>query len=589
MRLSIFNIHRSPEAKSSRAAIDNPRHTGQPSVLPAAPPQLRDETLQWLMTATALISSLVYLLGLKEMLQQGQIAELVGFGLAIFCLYALTLAKRVRFSIRAIAFFVLSMGLGTAAMANKWLAGDGRLTLLVIPLLAMFLFAEGCYSRWVRAISVVLCLSIIALAALQAYLQTQSTGFALASWLSSGVAFGMITLVVAFILDRYLHRMAESLSESLDRLEGFELERDRAVRQAEKSSHDLDRRLNQIRTVAEINSVTSRLLDLDTLLPQVCNLVKERFGFYYVGVFLVDANQEQAVLKAGTGEAGRKMLAASHRLKVGGDSMVGWATANRKARIALDIDEQGSNPNVTRFNNPHLPNTRSELALPIFTRQAMLGAMTIQSEQEAAFDQDDIIVLQSVADGLASAIENARLFAEQQANLDEISTLHRQYLHHSWLQALETGSCREYEYSSQSARAAETEEGSQASEQTMEIPIQLRGQQLGSMMLETTPGRVFSQDEQSLIQAVINQTALALENARLLDETRQRADQETISANISSKIWSTTNIDAILSTALQELSRSLGVEEGSIELWPENQPVEMVQAAVSSGTWPGAN
>ena len=142
------------------------------------------------------------------------------------------------------------------------------------------------------------------------------------------------------------------------------------------------------------------------------------------------------------------MVAAGHRLKVGGDSMIGWAAANLQPRIALDINREDGLTSVVRFNNPYLPDTRSELALPIISKQAVLGALTIQSTIEAAFDQDDITVLQSIASSLANAIENARLFAQIQTNLNEISILHRQYLRREWIQVLETQGPQEYCFNS---------------------------------------------------------------------------------------------------------------------------------------------
>jgi len=177
-------------------------------------------------------------------------------------------------------------------------------------------------------------------------------------------------------------------------------------KQAEKM---LERRAMQLQTAAEVSRAANSILAMDELLPQVVNLVRERFDLYYAGLFLVDETDQWAVLRAGTGEPGRKMLETGHKLEVGGASMIGWCIANQKARIVLDVGKE-----ATHFSNPLLPLTRSEMALPLISRDHVIGAMTIQSDQPAAFTQEDINVLQSMADQTANAIENARLFEESQ-------------------------------------------------------------------------------------------------------------------------------------------------------------------------------
>ncbi len=173
----------------------------------------------------------------------------------------------------------------------------------------------------------------------------------------------------------------------------------------------LERRSVQLQTAAEVSSAVSSVLDLEELIQMVVDLARERFGLYYAGLFLVDeassgeSGDKWAVLRAGTGEAGREMLAQGHKLVVGGESMVGSCIADRRARIALDVGAEGG-----RFRNPLLPKTRSELALPLIARDRAIGALTIQSTQEGAFTQEDIVVLQTMADQLANAIANARLY-----------------------------------------------------------------------------------------------------------------------------------------------------------------------------------
>jgi len=200
---------------------------------------------------------------------------------------------------------------------------------------------------------------------------------------------------------------------------GQVLIRKRAETEHERLLAALEHHSTQLQTAAEVSRAVSSILDPEALSPQVVDLVRERFNLYYAGLFLVDQTGEWtgepgkwAVLRAGTGEAGRQMLAQGHKLEIGGTSMIGWCVANKQARIALDVGEE-----ATRFENPLLPETHSELALPLISRGEAIGALTIQSSQEAAFSDEDIAVLQTMADQLANAVANARLYDQAQEEI----------------------------------------------------------------------------------------------------------------------------------------------------------------------------
>jgi PAS domain S-box-containing protein len=195
-------------------------------------------------------------------------------------------------------------------------------------------------------------------------------------------------------------------------------ERKQAEGALEQYAAELERRSIQLQTAAEVSRAASSILKPNELIQQAVNLVRERFDLYYVGLFLVDETGEWAVLRAGTGEAGRVQLDQSHRLETGGDSMIGWCVAHAQARISQDVAGE-----ATRFVNPLLPETRSEMALPLSSRGRVIGAMTIQSTSEEAFSEDDISVLQTMADQLANAIDNARLFEERSQRAQELAAL----------------------------------------------------------------------------------------------------------------------------------------------------------------------
>ncbi|MBN1978306.1 MAG: substrate-binding domain-containing protein [Anaerolineae bacterium] len=175
----------------------------------------------------------------------------------------------------------------------------------------------------------------------------------------------------------------------------------------------LEFRKVQMLAAAEVSQVVSSLLDPDELIQQVVELVQERFDLYYVGLFLVDGSW--VVLRAATGEAGKKMIEQGHKLQIGGDSTIGRCVGDHQACVAVGAGEE-----AVRFDNPLLPLTRSELALPLVSREGVIGALSIQSAQEMAFGEEDVAIFQTMVDQLANAIANARLYDKIQIAYAEV-------------------------------------------------------------------------------------------------------------------------------------------------------------------------
>jgi GAF domain-containing protein/HAMP domain-containing protein len=370
------------------------------------------------------------------------------------------------------------------------------------------------------------------------------------------------------VLSQAFATMIGQLRELMEGLEQRVAERTR----------ELERRTVQLATAAEVSRAATSVLDPDELVRRAVDLIRDRFGFYYVGLFLLDESRRWAVLRAGTGEAGRQMLKAGHRLQVGGESMVGWCTANAQARIALDVGEE-----AVHFDNPLLPETRSEMALPLISRGQVIGALTVQSTEVAAFSDEDITVLRTMADHLALTIDNARLFRQVQASLEEAQAIHRHYLQEAWegftpLSEIRLG----YRYTDPGVTSSEeawlpamTEAVQQGDAVTaadrgedveLAVPITLRGQTIGVLGLRRDEADGWTADDVAVAQAVAEQVALTLENMRLFEETRQRARREQMIREITSKMRGSTDLDTILQTTVQELAKVLGTSRTFVRL-----------------------
>ena len=320
---------------------------------------------------------------------------------------------------------------------------------------------------------------------------------------------------------------------------------------------DLEHRLGQIRSAAQISQLIAAEIDPQKLLQQVVDLIKDRFALYYAGVFLISEDNLFAKLEAGTGEAGRRMVAEGHKLGVGGSSMVGWATANRKARIAMDVGQE-----AIRFDNPHLPLTRTELALPLLRGKDPIGALTIQSTEPEAFDEDDIIVLQGIADSLATAIENAQFISKIEMNLNEINKLNQQYLKDAWDKTIESDT--------PTTITVESDEDIIEDENATyyDIPITLRDHQvIGNISLQSNRGS-WSGEEKEFMKEVSNQAALALESARLLDESQNRVQREQTLNELTARFSRSLDVDSLMQTVVRELGKLPSVSKVSLHIAP---------------------
>jgi GAF domain-containing protein/HAMP domain-containing protein len=326
--------------------------------------------------------------------------------------------------------------------------------------------------------------------------------------------------------------------------------------QLQSSINTLEKRVTerteQLKATIDVSRAASSILDPDQLIERTVNLITDRFGYYYAAIFLVDSTRQWAELKNATGEAGKTLKTQGHRLEVGGKSMVGMAINMGQARIALDVGTES-----VRFNNPLLPDTHSEIALPMIVGDRTVGALDVQSTQVEAFGEQDIIVLQGMVNQVAIALENARLFQETQTSLEELRSAQRQYLSEAWSETQREHSG--YEYNSGSVSTLPGQEAT-----ALNVPLTLREQIIGQLRLEGLQS--WTPEERGLIEAVATQATLALENARLLEDSQQLALRERLVAEITGKIWASPNIETILQTAIKELGRALRADDGTIEL-----------------------
>jgi GAF domain-containing protein len=313
-------------------------------------------------------------------------------------------------------------------------------------------------------------------------------------------------------------------------------------------------------------------------LERSAQLIQSRFGFYHTGIFLLDNSKEYAVLVASPTEAGKQMIANNHRLRVGELGIVGRVAATGEPRVTLDTDAD-----ATYFDNPYLPTTRSEMALPLKAKDQIIGVLDIQSEEPNAYNDDDVAIMQTMADQLATAIERTRLLEEVEQSLKELESAYGTYTRENWRRVSETGQSENKGYRFDNIRMEPVSELPEAAKTAFEtgrtinsnghssdrqavvaVPVKLRGQTIGVINLKLKEN--YGDDTISTIELASERLATALESARLYEEARLRADREQSIAQVTSAISASTNYEEILQTTVREIGSTLKDAEVIIQI-----------------------
>lgn len=352
------------------------------------------------------------------------------------------------------------------------------------------------------------------------------------------------------------------------------------TQEIEKQNETLSNRARQFQTVADVARQIVSAQELEKLLTTVTQLISDRFGFYHVGIFLLDENKQYAVLRAANSPGGQRMLARRHMLPVGKVGIVGFATGQGQVRIATDVGEDS-----IYFNNPDLPDTRSEMALPLKISDEVIGALDIQSRESNAFHEDDIELFTTLADQVAIAIYNNQLYTATRHALEEAQTLHRQYLRGEWAQDTTHRKTPGYLYnqfgitpqesesplwekvfdSGETIRATLPVQPDAPEKTVMAVPIALRGETIGVIQIQNQGDtQLWSEDEINTVNSIASQVAIALENARLFENTVRRAEREQKALKITEKIRSTNDPAEMMSIAIRELQQALGASRAQI-------------------------
>jgi GAF domain-containing protein/HAMP domain-containing protein len=359
------------------------------------------------------------------------------------------------------------------------------------------------------------------------------------------------------ILGDTLNHMSSTTQNLVTNLEELVVERTQVI----------EKRFAQIQAVAEVGKAVAAQRDLEELLNLTTQLINSRFGFYHIGIFLLDPRSEYAILVAANSSGGKKMLAREHKLKVGTEGIVGTVAGSGEARIALDVGED-----AVYFDNPDLPQTRSEMALPLIAGGEVLGVLDVQSMEANAFSADDVPTLQILADQLAIAVQNARMLKDTQEALFAARKATGEKSQKGWQILFKEVGAAGYVGLSDGEIVRSTGKVDDYTKQvlsagnhlasndqhTINIPIILRSQIIGMLRLTKPPHTApWTPEEISDMESLSDQISSTLESARLYNEAQRRAAIEQTIGEITSSIASATDTDQIIRETVTHLGKVL--------------------------------
>jgi GAF domain-containing protein len=417
----------------------------------------------------------------------------------------------------------------------------------------------------------------------------------------------ILDVLLAFV-GILLYTAINNLSDSLARARrnerqmaesNLELEATRASleERVQERTRELARRAGYLEATATVAHDAASVLNLQEMFDRVAALISERFGFYHTAIFLTDATGEWAELQAASSAGGKRMLARRHHLQMSGRGIVPYAISRGEPRIALGVGED-----AVFFNNPDLPDTRSEAALPLRARGQIIGALDVQSDQPQAFEQEDIVALQTLADQVALAISNAQLFQQAQASLEAERRAYGQLSGEAWKEMLRVNPNVGYLYNQGALARLENRPAGphgapgqvkngngDAPPQMQELPelklqVQARGNVIGTISAHK-PGQAgtWTPEEIALLETLTEQLGSALESARLYQDTQRRATREKLIGEITARMRETLDVEAVLKTAVGEMRQALGLEKVLVRLAPRPESAPDPVSPVKNG------
>jgi GAF domain-containing protein len=414
------------------------------------------------------------------------------------------------------------------------------------------------------------------LTTLAAGLLSSSSGYLLDT---IALAVGLALLLSAYALSE--RGLRQALYKEMEAGTALREESSELRERISRRTAELEKQTIQLRTTADIARLAAEMSSPEELSAKAVDLIQERFGYYHVSIFMLDESGTWADLVASTGEAGKALLGRNHRLAAGSASIVGWVTANRLPRISQDASQD-----PFYFRNPLLPETQSEMAMPLMIAQRLLGILDVQSSHTGAFTDADVRAITAIADELAIAMDNARLMEEQQRELERSNLEYRARAGDSWSRLSRRGlpsvlhlapvdesqavGVDAFTTISQSAEAGMTAVGAKGHE--VSLPVAVRGEVIATISLRKPPNQEpWSADEIAMLEAVAGQAGLAIETARQYSDEQRRVSELEVINRISQAASQLLRPETLFRVVQTQINLVMGNSELIVALYDHDQ------------------
>lgn len=483
--------------------------------------------------------------------------------IGVYTLLTASILIRFPYIIKASLFVSLTLILGIGSITETGIRGDSLFFFLAFVTFSTLLIGPrvGIAAIVITEI-IIIAIGYLLLNDLYALSDKLALEGDLEDWISAGASQLLISLVILSALSminegfRQTQQRAESLTEIL-RESQMQLEN-----RVEDRTRELAQKTKLINAASFVAHQAATIQDLDKLLRHTVNLISEQFGFYHVGIYLTNQRGDYINLEAASSEGGKRLLERGYRLRVGMEGIIGFVAAEKKPRISLDVSKD-----PMFVNSPDLAKTRSELSLPLIVRNRVIGVLDMQSAEIGAFKYDETDIFQTMADQIAVTIENTRLITESQLVISQLETISNENTRQNWRSELTARKPR-FHYSVSGVQPVEKPILKQ-SKNTLDVPIVLRGKKIGSIALQRKAEfHKWTAQEEALAAKVADQAALALENIRLVEHSRQRANREQAIANVTARVRETLDLDTVLRTTAREIQIALNLHEAEVRLLP---------------------
>lgn len=519
----------------------------------------RTRTLNVILTIAAIAAALPIVLVINDAIRQPlQRPAVLIFAVIYLFVVALAIFRRLDPRLRAWGLLLLGYAAGVLAFARGGLAGDGPMYLLALPVLAAILVSVR--SGLVMAVLGLLTFAAFAVTAhlgwLANWLIIPDNPLILSRWVSKGTTFVMLLIALVVLQWLFGRFQTRTLQTTMER--GIQMDEARALLQVR--TEELDRRARQLEAIVHLSHSMTDLIESEEMLQRTATAIKEQFSFDGVAIYLTNESGDEVNLRASVGNVPEGDVHSEY----------------------LELMTQAIRSGTLRAIHPSAEKAPAagpgRLVLPLRARGQTIGALAVQTREQAVFSDEDIAILQMMADQIAVAIDNARLFSEAQSSLRELHALSRQYAVEAWERYTQaraeamrysygetTCSAQTWQAAREQARASgdpvtftgDNENGETV--QSLAAPVNLRGLTIGVLGLHRpTAAGAWRPEEITMVRMIADRLALAADNLRLLDETQRSAARERLVGEISDQMQRATDTEALMRITAEELNRVLG-------------------------------